>query len=64
LDREPERVLEDVQRKIFTLEMAQNVFGVVIDTRKWSVDVEATKTEREKIKAKRKERGKIWEGNR
>jgi len=59
LDREPERVLADVQRRIFSLEMGKNVFGVVIVPETETVDKEATESQREKIKARRKERGKI-----
>jgi N-methylhydantoinase B len=63
LDREPERVLNDVQRRIFTLEMAREVFGVVIDPEGRAVDDKATKVARERIRARRKERGKVWEEN-
>ena len=59
LDRETERVLEDVQRRIFTVEMARDVFGVVIDPKTGKVDKRATKAQKEKIRARRKERGNI-----
>jgi N-methylhydantoinase B len=34
LDREPERVLEDIEQHIFSIEMARKIFGVVIDSEK------------------------------
>ncbi len=61
LDREPERVLGDVQRRIFSLEMAKKVFGVVIDVEAGTVDEKATEVQRRGIRERRKERGKIWE---
>ena len=62
LDREPERVLDDVKRRIFSLEMARNVFGVILDPDTQTVDKKATEVEREKIREKRKAKGKVWEG--
>ncbi|HLB12310.1 MAG TPA: hypothetical protein VJO15_05060, partial [Dehalococcoidia bacterium] len=62
LDREPERVLEDVQRSIFSLEMARRVFGVVMDPEARAIDLKATEAERQEIRARRKARGRIWEG--
>ncbi|MFC1979579.1 hydantoinase B/oxoprolinase family protein [Chloroflexota bacterium] len=61
LDREPERVLADVQRRIFSLEMAKEIFGVVIDPQTWNVDKNATDVQRKQIRARRKEKGKVWE---
>jgi N-methylhydantoinase B len=63
LDREPERVLADVQRRIFSFEMAKEVFGVIIDPEKEIINEEETKAQRERIRAKRRERGKIWSGD-
>jgi N-methylhydantoinase B len=62
LDREPERVLDDVQNRIFSPEMARKVFGVIIDHENQTLDQKATEDEREKIRTRRKEIGKIWEG--
>ncbi len=62
LDREPERVLADFERRIFTLKMAREVFGVVIDAESRTVDEKATEARRKDIRAKRKKIGKIWEG--
>ncbi|MDP2952297.1 MAG: hydantoinase B/oxoprolinase family protein, partial [Chloroflexota bacterium] len=62
LDREPERVLDDVQRGIFSLEMASRVFGVVIAGEAREIDWKATEAERSRIRARRRERGKVWEG--
>lgn len=60
LDREPARVLTDVGRRIFSLEMAKEIFGVIIDPETNAVDEVATKKQREKIKATRRKSGKIW----
>jgi len=62
IDREPERVLADVQRNIFSLEMAREVFGVIINPEAQIVDEKATKVQREKIRVRRRERGKVWDG--
>jgi len=62
LDREPERVLADVDNKLTSLEMARRVYGVVIDPKTLTVDVKATEAAREEIKANRRKRGKVWEG--
>jgi N-methylhydantoinase B len=63
LDREPERVLADVRNRIFSLKMAKDVFGVIIDSETLTLDKKGTETERGKIKARRKERGKPWKKN-
>jgi hypothetical protein len=55
-------VLADVQRNIFSLEMAREVFGVIINPEAQIVDEKSTKVQREKIRAKRRERGKVWDG--
>lgn len=62
IDREPERVLADFERRIFSLEMVRGIFGVVIDPETRAVNKKATEVEREKIRARRRERGRIWEG--
>jgi N-methylhydantoinase B len=62
LDREPERVLVDVENSITSLEMAKGVHGVVIDPTTMTVDVEATEAARKRIRDNRRERGKVWEG--
>ena len=64
LDRETETVLDDVKKNIFSLKMAEEVFGVVIDVERWAVDEKATQLRRKEILARRKQRGKIWEGQR
>jgi N-methylhydantoinase B len=61
IDREPERVLADVENKLTSLGMARHVYGVVIDPDSLTVDLKATEAAREEIKANRKKRGKIWE---
>lgn len=62
LDREPERVLGDIQNYIFSPETARKVFGVIIDHANQTLDKKATEDERDRIRTTRKERGKIWEG--
>ena len=48
LDRDPDRVLKDVQQRWETLERATDVYGVIIksDQDALSVDVDATEEER------------------
>lgn len=60
LDREPERVLRDVVNSWHSLEMAEKVYGVIIDAETMRINEEATKEGRAKIIAERKRRGKIW----
>lgn len=62
LDREPERVLADIDNKIYSLEMARRVFGVVIDPKTMKVDLKATEAARNEIKANRRKKGAIWGG--
>jgi N-methylhydantoinase B len=62
LDREPERILADIKNKIYSLEMARKVFGVVIDPKTIKVDLKATEAARNEIKANRKKKGTIWGG--
>jgi N-methylhydantoinase B len=63
LDREPERVLDDVKKRIFSVKTAKEVFGVIVDSKRWTVDKKATKLQREKVIVRRKKRGKVWEGD-
>jgi N-methylhydantoinase B len=62
LDREPSRVVADLGMNIFSMEMAREIFGVVVDQARGEVDEEATRIKREEIRARRRERGKVWEG--
>jgi N-methylhydantoinase B len=62
LDREPERVLADIDNRIFSVEMARKVFGVVVDPKTMKVDLKATEKARKDIKAERKSKGVIWGG--
>jgi len=62
LDREPERVLEDVKNRIHSIEMAHKVYGVVIDLENVKVDQAGTKNRRLEILAERKEQSKVWGG--
>jgi N-methylhydantoinase B len=62
LDREPQRILADIENKIYSLEMARRVFGVVIDPKTTKVDLKATEAARNEIKANRRKKGAIWRG--
>jgi len=61
-NREPARILKDVASHIFSLEMAKKVFGVVVDPETRTFDKKATEKERDRIRIRRKEGGKIWGG--
>ena len=62
LDREPERVLTDVINKIFSIEAARDVFGVVIDPQTMEIYFQATDKTRAQIRENRRKKGKVWEG--
>ena len=58
LDRDPERVLEDVRSGVVSGQGAKDMYGVVIDERKDVVDAAATAKARESARARRRERAK------
>lgn len=62
LDREPEKVLDDILGKKVSLTAAKEVYGVVIDLDKMEIDIQATDAARVQIKEGRKAKGKKWEG--
>ena len=49
LEREPERVLEDVAQGKVTPERARDTYGVVLDASGKAVDLQATRTERNRL---------------
>lgn len=49
LEREPERVLDDLRNGYISEESARGSYGVVVDTATWTVDAAATAALREKI---------------
>ena len=53
LQRAAQRVLEDVLDRKVSLEEAREVYGVVIDTTTWTVDVELTAQRRAELAAAR-----------
>ena len=53
LERDPERVLKDVRNEFVGEASARDDYGVVIDTRAWTVDQPATEKRRSEIRAKR-----------
>lgn len=50
LERDPQKVLEDVRNDYVSLESAQRDYGVVIDTATWTVDEEATRKLRAQLR--------------
>lgn len=63
LDREPDRVLQDIKNRYHSLDMAYKVYGVVIDVDAMKVDEKKTNERRKEIVNERKRRGKIWGGH-
>jgi N-methylhydantoinase B len=53
LDRDPERVLKDLRQGAITEPVAVDVYGVMIDKKRWVVDTGATHKQREKIRQSR-----------
>jgi N-methylhydantoinase B len=62
LDREPERVLQDVKGHYHSLEMAYKVYGVVIDVDTMKVDEKKTASRRKRILNERKRRAVMRRG--
>lgn len=65
LDREPQAVLDDVLDEYVSVEGARHDYGVIIDSERWIVQVEATARERARRKAqpaarKRRGLGREW----
>jgi N-methylhydantoinase B len=54
IDRDPERVLRDVESSLVTPEWAGRMYGVVLRDGGTAVDVEATEAQRETIRAERR----------
>jgi N-methylhydantoinase B len=53
LERDPSRVLRDVRNELVSPASARDDYGVVIDTRTWTVDEDATARRRESLRAAR-----------
>jgi N-methylhydantoinase B len=53
LERDPARVLRDVRNELVSPESARDDYGVVIDTKAWMVDTEATALLRGALRAAR-----------
>jgi N-methylhydantoinase B len=58
LDREPERVLEDVRNGVVSAAGAKAMYGVVIDEKKDALDAAGTQKTRDEIRARRRDRAK------
>lgn len=59
IDRAPEAVLKDVIDGFTSMEYAKNLYGVIIDPDNLTLNVEATKAQREQIRADRRNRATI-----
>ena len=53
LERDPEAVLRDMRNEVLSPAKAEADYGVVIDTRTWTVDAAATRARRATIAAAR-----------
>jgi N-methylhydantoinase B/oxoprolinase/acetone carboxylase alpha subunit len=53
LERDPKKVRLDVMNYIHSFEMAQNVYGVILDKKTCEIDFDATEKQRRKIIKKR-----------
>jgi hypothetical protein len=53
LHRDPELVLKDLRQGAITEPVAVDIYGVIIDEKRWVVDAEATHMQREKIRQSR-----------
>jgi N-methylhydantoinase B len=51
LDRDPEKVLEDVRQQRVSVDAARERYGVVIDSDNWQVDSEGTEALRAEMRA-------------
>jgi N-methylhydantoinase B len=58
IDREPERVFEDVRNGVVSAGSAKAMYGVVIDQAKDALDAAATARTRDQIRKRRRERAK------
>ncbi len=54
LERDPKLVLEDYKNELITLDIAQNIYGVVINPNTLEIDWEKTKELREKLRKERR----------
>lgn len=61
LDRDPKRVLEDLQGDLITSVVAVDVYGVVVDEGTGDVDVDATERRRQEIRDERLREGKPFD---
>jgi N-methylhydantoinase B len=61
LTREPQRVLEDILDRKVSIDEAREVYGVMIDTAAWTVDLELTAQRRAELAAARAPTGEIYD---
>jgi N-methylhydantoinase B len=55
LERDPERVLDDVRNEKITADYARREYGVVVDVRSWTVDERATEALRRELRQERRQ---------
>ncbi len=58
LERDPEKVKVDVESFIHSIEVAKDVYGVILDPDSYLIDWDKTEKQREKIRQQRLSRGK------
>ena len=63
LDRDPEKVLQDIRNELVSMESARNDYGVIIQPIGWRVDLDATEKLRSDIRKLRigKTTEVLWE---
>ena len=61
LERDPAMVAEDVRQGYITLDVAERIYGVVMDPETLDVDLKATQARREAEREARKKRGKPFD---
>jgi N-methylhydantoinase B/oxoprolinase/acetone carboxylase alpha subunit len=57
MDRDPEKVRWDVMNEYISNKTARNIYGVVIDAESFAIDYKATEIKRQKLRAKRSDKG-------
>jgi acetophenone carboxylase len=61
LERDPEMVMADLQEQLITEDVAEKIYGVVVDKATNAVDTKATERTRANVRAVRKRKGKTFD---
>lgn len=61
LERDPQSVADDLQKQAITIGVARDVFGVVVDPLRFSVDVDATTARRAVLRQSRRDKAKPYD---